>query len=291
MEFRAAGDAWLPASVRRFDAAAGLYDLSVAVSEDRVRRLEKRPAPRARVPRRSGKVAPANQQIDDFAADVDQLLERMQQAAWECQAWWSEHDRGCGAGSPRRAPHPPGFSPAEDVEYRVDGVTPWVPAIVRAYHVAGGQPVGQCELSVLAAPEDVRVVAGKETSLSKCSSVATGEEGRFQSFNRLLNGSHQLEEQLHAAADQVKQLAGLCGVPASGAPCGAPCDVPVARGAVSRRQVLRPSSAGRWALRRGQFGLVRTAWHGPAELELPPEPAGKEPAGSFWETDGRHLWC
>merc|ERR1712232_752759 len=103
----------------------------------------------------------------------------------------------------------------------------------------------------------------------------------LRNFNVLLNGSYQLAEQLCSTARRVRHLTDEG---PSQSDQHETSRRPSSAGVVTRGQrgvqLLRPSSAQRWQLRHGQFGLVRTAWHG--HQELAPESINTETDENFW---------
>lgn len=266
---------WLPASVRRHDPGLEIYELGVSVDEDRVRRRrpqedhEHTPSVASSRPRRG--VPVARQPLGELASDFDELLGRMQQTAGNLEDTSLLVDRlkdfqeyGRGADRPARQT----FRVAEDVEYCPNDDDVWLPAILRVCHTSGDQSKGTCELSLSAAEYDVRQVIPE--TLSSQRSSHSSEDNYHRNFNLLRSGTCQLEQHLAAASEQLKQLAGKCGVSNKGEygtrhrRMARPSSATIGSRPTSR-PALRPSSAKRWSIRQGQIGLVKTAWHGSTE--------------------------
>jgi len=273
VEFWAAGvGTWLPASVRRHDQGLEIYELGVSVNEDRVRRMvpaEEQEHPPSIGYSRPWRDAPvARQPLADLASHFDELLGRMQQTAGnledtsllvDCLKDFQEY------GQRNDRPARPKFRMAEDVEYCTDGHDAWLPAVLRACHAAGDQSKGICELSVSAAENDVRQAMSETSSSQRC--IHGSADNYHQNLDLLRSGTCQLEQHLATASERLEEFAGKCGVehgtlhkrrarPSSATLGSRP----------TSRPALRPSSAKRWSIRQGQFGLVKTAWHGSTEL-------------------------
>jgi hypothetical protein len=284
-----------------------MYELRVVVHEDRIRRRQSKLAETRPALKRYANKDPAAEELDEFAANVDELVGLMSQAVdhvdMTCELVDQLADRiqtGQPAVLDARCRATRSFRPAEDVEYSPSGCAAWIPAIVRAAHVEQDTDA-EFELSITAGQDEVRKLAVENRTWLDPMSAMKVNEARMHNFNILLEGSHALEGNLRDCVQRFKGVADACGGAVSGVPTP-----PASHSSTSMveaehvkdpkrptsRPALRPSSAKHWAIRHGQFGLTRTAWHGPSQLGpmARKEEPKKRTENTFWQTDGRHLW-